>query len=266
AGDGSAAPRNTGGVGAKRAVAIERTARAPPRPAAAGVDVAALLAAASGTALSVRSMKSAPSSVSPLTASRTASRTPLWSASEALSVTSLRGRVIVAGSASPARPVGGPRKVPGASPMLPEPAIDARAQRLPDRACDDRAKLADRPAEAAARATPGRRGDDGVGGRAAREPAVGAAYAHRRQRERLHLRRRDDRVDERRRLGDGDHLARRHHHGLAVHRHLDAVDQNATRRPARLLMPSAGNPRTSAYPSFRRFWMRAVKSTDWMKA
>src|SRR5207244_10651458 len=114
AGDGSAAPRNTGGVGAKRAVAIERTARAPPRPAAAGVDVAALLAAASGTALSVRSMKSARSSVSPLTASRTASRTPLWSASEALSVTSPRG-VIVAGPASPAQIVGGLLEVLGAS-------------------------------------------------------------------------------------------------------------------------------------------------------
>jgi len=110
AGDGSAGPRHAGGVGAGRAAAIERTARAPPRPAAAGVDVAALLATASGTALSVRSMKSAPSSVSPLTASRTASRTPPWSASDAPSVTSLWRGVICSGAREPGSNRGWPAR------------------------------------------------------------------------------------------------------------------------------------------------------------
>src|SRR5256885_2243364 len=85
------------------------------RPACLATGGPAAPRVASAGALSVRSMKSAPSWLSPLTASSAASRRPPWRASEALSVASRRRRFMVTGSARPAPTGGGLLKVRGAS-------------------------------------------------------------------------------------------------------------------------------------------------------
>src|SRR5207253_1545543 len=82
-GHGSPLPSDAEGIGAERAGAEARSARAETRPAGLGAGGAAGPLASPAWALSVRSMKSAPRSLSPLTASRTASRTAPWSTSEA---------------------------------------------------------------------------------------------------------------------------------------------------------------------------------------
>src|SRR5437867_6251363 len=114
-GDGSAVPSEGDGAGAERAATIGRRACAPPRPVGEAAGWPAPAPATWDRTSSVRSMKSAPGSVSPLTASSTARRRPAWRASEALSVTSRRRGVIVATPARPTQIVGGLREVHGAS-------------------------------------------------------------------------------------------------------------------------------------------------------